>query len=330
MPLVHFKRGGFIESSHRIEATAVDAAGRLILAAERPGLRTFWRSGAKPFQIAPFVTGGGLERFGLSERELAVMVSSHSGDGFHIELVTGILAKLGLGPEYLACVVAQPLDKDIAREMYKKGEPYSPLHNDCSGKHSAMLGLALLRGAPLDGYIRPEHPVQEEMRAAVARAAGLAVADMEEGVDGCGVPTFRIPLYNMALAYARLSRPEAGHWGEGQAAMARIHDAMGRHPECVGGRGRFESELMALTGGRLIAKLGAEASFCIASCERGEGLVFKVVDGGGRALEHFGVRLLRRLEWITAAEEATLLERFSPIILNDHRQVVGTVEVDWD
>jgi L-asparaginase II len=330
MSIVHFKRGNHIESSHRIETVVVDRAGRPVLAKDRPHYRTFWRSGAKPFQILPFLAHGGMEKFGLTERELAVMVSSHSGDEFHLRLVRSILGKMGLSPENLACGVSEPLDAAIARELYKDGRPYSALHNDCSGKHSAMLGLALLTGAPLAGYTSPGHQVQRMMRSAVARSAGLAESDMDEGVDGCGVPTFCLPLYNMALAYARLSDPSDEDWQDRRADAARVRDAMRNNPDCVGGRGRFETVLMEVTGGRLIAKLGAEASLCIGACPAGQGLVFKVIDGGRRALEHFGIHILRRLDWITAQEQAALLKQFPPEIRNDHHQLVGSVEVEWD
>jgi L-asparaginase II len=330
MPQVHFKRGNFIESSHRIEAVVVDRAGRLVLAKDRPHYRTFWRSGAKSFQILPFLAHGGMEKFALTERQLAVMVSSHSGDQFHLQLVQAILSNMGLSPENLACGVSEPLDPAIARQLYKEDRPYTALHNDCSGKHSAMLGLALLTGAPLAGYTAPGHQVQRLMRSAVARAAGLAENDMDEGVDGCGVPTFSLPLYNMALAYARLSDPTDEDWQGRHADAARVRDAMRAHPDCIGGRGRFETVLMEVTGGRLIAKLGAEASLCIGSCPAGQGLVFKIVDGGRRALDHFGIHILRRLDWITAAEQAALLQHFPPEIRNDHHQPVGSVEIEWD
>lgn len=330
MPVVNYLRGGYIESSHDIEAVAVDREGRLVFSAGWPHFRTFWRSGAKPFQMLPLVAAGAMERFGLTDRELAVMVSSHSGDAFHVELVTGILAKLGLGPEQLACGCAQPLDPDIAREMYKSGTPYSALHNDCSGKHSGMMALALAEGLPLEGYVGGDHPVQRTMRAAVARAAGLTPAGLEEGVDGCGVPTFRLPLFNMALAYARLAEPRTEEWGEWLAAARRVRDAMRTNPDCVGGRGRFETVLMEVTGGRLVAKLGAEAGFCVASCPDGQGLAYKVRDGGKRALEPFGITALRRLGWLTAAEEAELWRRFPTAIINDRGETVGAAEVVWE
>jgi L-asparaginase II len=46
--------------------------------------------------------------------------------------------------------------------------------------------------------------------------------------------------------------------------------------------------------------------------------------------EHFGIHVLRRLDWITAEEQAALLKHFPPEIRNDHQQIVGSVEVEWD
>jgi L-asparaginase II len=322
-----FLRGGYVESLHRMHGVAVAKNGEAFWQVGEADYRTFWRSGAKPFQVLPFLAAGGMARFGLTDSELALMCASHSGDGFHTDGVTGMLQKLGLGVDALECGTAEPLDPKIAREMFRKGTPFSPLHNDCSGKHCGMLGLAILKGYKLSGYSGADHPVQVSVRAAVAKAAGTGPESMEAGLDGCGVPTFRLPLVNMARAYARLALPSEDFWGGEAANVARVRDAMRGYPENVGGLRRFETVLMQVTKGRLLAKLGAEASFCIAHCEEGAGLVFKVEDGGMRALPHFGIQVLDKLGWISAADKQALLQEFSPLIRNDHGQVVGSVDI---
>lgn len=111
----------------------------------------YWRSGAKPFQLLPFLAAGGAERFSLTGAEIAVMASSHSGARFHVDCVRGILQKLQLPAEQIDCGVARPLDEEISRQMFRDGEAYANLHNDCSGKHAGMVRLALLKGYPLAG-----------------------------------------------------------------------------------------------------------------------------------------------------------------------------------
>lgn len=324
---VIFSRGGYAESCHRVHAVAVEKTGNVFFQAGDADYRTFWRSGAKPFQVLPFLAAGGRERFGLTGAELALMCASHSGEIFHTEGVKGILSKMGLSCDALECGTAEPLDPMVARELFRQGKPFSPLHNDCSGKHCGMLGLAILKGYKLCGYSAADHPVQISVRASVAKAAAVMPEAMDAGLDGCGVPTFSLPLVNMARAYARLVLQEETFWGEDCENVAGVRDAMREYPENVGGTGRFETVLMQVTRGRLLAKLGAEASFCISHCAEGAALVFKVEDGGMRALPHFGIQVLEKLAWIDAVEKQALLQVFSPLIRNDHGQTVGSVEV---
>ena len=327
MAMVEFYRGEFAESVHQVDAVIVDRQARTQWRTGADESSVYWRSGAKPFQLLPFLAAGGAGRFGLTGEEIAVMASSHSGAKFHVECVQGILQKLQLTAEHLDCGVARPLDEEISRQMFRDGEEYANLHNDCSGKHAGMLGLALLRGYPFAGYKEATHPLQAEMRCAVARAAGLGTEVLGEGVDGCGVPTFYLPLRSMALAYANLAQPEPAYWGDWTEPARTVLSAMTRHPEYVGGEGRYETNLMRLTSGRLVAKLGAEATFCIGDRESGAGFACKVRDGALRVLPHLCTEVLCKNGWLSDAEAAQMREWYPPLIRNDHGDVVGRIEV---
>ena len=327
MAVVEFYRGDFPESVHQVDAVIVDRQAQVHWRTGVDEAPVYWRSGAKPFQLLPFLAAAGAERFSLTGEEIAVMVSSHSGARFHVECVLGILQKMQLTAEQLDCGVARPLDEEISRQMFRDGESYANLHNDCSGKHAGMMGLALLRGYPLAGYKEATHPLQAEMRGAVARAAGLQPEVLGEGVDGCGVPTFYLPLRSMALAYANLARPEPAYWGDWSEPAQAVLSAMTSHPEYVGGEGRYETNLMRLTGGRLVAKLGAEATFCIGNCERGQGFACKVRDGALRVLPHLCTEVLHQNGWLSDAEADRMREFHPPLIRNDHGDVIGRIKV---
>ena len=325
--VVEFCRGDFPESVHQVDAVIVDRQAQVHWRTGADEAPVYWRSGAKPFQLLPFLAAGGADRFGLAGAEIAVMASSHSGARFHVECVQGILRKMQLTAEQLDCGVARPLDEEISRQMFRDGEPYANLHNDCSGKHAGMLGLALLRGYPLTGYKEATHPLQAEMRCAVARAAGLRPQELGEGVDGCGVPTFYLPLRSLALAYANLARPESAYWGDWTEPALTVLSAMTRHPEYVGGEGRYETNLMRLTGGRLVAKLGAEATFCIGRCDTGAGFACKVRDGALRVLPHLCTEVLVKNDWLSDAEADQMRDWYPPLIRNDHGDAVGRIVV---
>ena len=327
MAVVEFRRGDFPESVHQVDAVIVDRQAQVHWRTGEDAAPVYWRSGAKPFQLLPFLAAGGAERFGLVGAEIAVMVSSHSGARFHVECVQGILQKLQLTSEQLDCGVARPLDEEISRQMFRAGESYANLHNDCSGKHAGMMGLALLRGYTLAGYKEATHPLQAEMRLAVARAAGLQPEVLGEGVDGCGVPTFYLPLRSMALAYANLARPEPAYWGDWSESAKAVLSAMTGHPEYVGGEGRYETSLMRLTGGRLVAKLGAEATFCIGNCDSGQGFACKVRDGALRVLPHLCTEVLCKNGWLSDAEADKMRDSYPPLIRNDHGSAVGRIVV---
>ena len=327
MAVVEFYRGDFPESVHQVDAVIVDRQAQIHWRTGADEASVYWRSGAKPFQLLPFLAVGGAGQFGLTGEEVAVMVSSHSGARFHVKCVQGILQKMRLAKEQLDCGVARPLDEEISRQMFRDGENYSNLHNDCSGKHAGMLGLSLLRGYPLAGYKEATHPLQGEMRRAVARVTRLQPDDLAEGIDGCGVPTFYVPRRSMALAYANLARPEPEYWDDWCEPAQTVRSAMTSHPGYVGGDGRYETNLMRLTGGRLVAKLGAEATFCIGNCGSGQGFACKVKDGALRVLPHLCTEILHKNDWISDAEADRMREFYPPLIRNDHGDGVGRIVV---
>src|SRR5579884_3447786 len=77
VPLVGIRRGDWIGSLHRGSAAVVDLDGRVVVALGDLDQGAFLRSSAKPFQVMPAILSGGVDRFGLSERELAILCASH-------------------------------------------------------------------------------------------------------------------------------------------------------------------------------------------------------------------------------------------------------------
>lgn len=324
--LLHYTRGGKVESIHRGDIAAVDVKERVVDSVGDAAKPMYWRSAAKPFQALPFVERGGIASFHITEEELALMVSSHSGETEHVHLVQQALGKLHLTPEVLACGAAKPMNSKAAKTIMLAGQKYQAVHNACSGKHTGMLALAQMLGVPTEGYTEPGHPVQKLMHTAVAEAAGLTPAQVDYGIDGCGVPVFWLPLKNMAYAYARLAKPEAANWGERTENVRTIRDAMLSHPSVVAGTGRIDTVVMSLTKGRILCKIGAEAVYCLASVPDGVGVAFKIEDGSYRAVNPAVIGVLKRLDWISAAEHEELLKQFPPVLKNHRGDVIGTVE----
>ena len=322
--MIEVVRGGLVESRHRVHAAVADAGGRLVASAGDAGLEVFYRSAAKPFQALPLVEEGVVERFGLTEEELALCCASHEGEPPHLAGAQSILAKAGLDESALRCGPHPPFSEREALALARAGEEARPIHNNCSGKHAGMLGLAVAMGWDPEGYHEPAHPVQRRMLQEVSRWSLVPEARVGVAVDGCGVSCFAVPLSAMAVSFARFAA--AGQAGE---APARIIGAMVRHPFMVGGTRRACTEVMARTGPRAFVKLGAEGVYGGGLPERGWGFAIKVSDGSRRAVEVALVRVLAELGALDDADVEGLARFARPRVLNTRREEVGEVRASF-
>lgn len=289
-------RGALVESRHEVHAAVVRAGATgdaLVASAGDPQAVTYWRSCAKPFQVLPVLRDGGFDRARWGDDELALACASHGGEPEHVALAARMLDSLGLEEGDLACGPHEPLAARGARVLRDAGLRPTRLHNNCSGKHAAMLARAVACDWPVEGYEREEHPVQRGCTREVARWTGVPEDELITSVDGCGVVVYGLPLAAMARAYARLARAARG----GEDEPGRVLHAMRTRPFLVGGTDRFDTVLSEATGGRVVAKVGAEGVHSAAVLDEDLGLAIKVVDGAPRAqypavlraLQHVGV-----------------------------------------
>ena len=265
-------RGALVESLHRVHAAVVNASGELIGSAHNPSLVTHWRSCAKPFQIMPLLEQGGFDIIAWGDDQLALACGSHGGEPEHVALAQVMLATIGMEEGDLACGPHDPLAARGLRILRESGQRPTRLHNNCSGKHAAMLARAHTAGWSTEGYERAGHPVQEECLAQVAKWSGVAPEAIGRAIDGCGVVVFALPLESMANAYARL----ADQARRSNEVPSRIVHAMQTRPFLVGGSDRFDSAIIEATEGRVIAKVGAEGVHSIAIIDEGIGIALKV------------------------------------------------------
>lgn len=285
-------RGDAVESEHRVHAAVVDACDRLIGNARDAELTTYWRSCAKPFQAMPLLESGGFDSYGWSAEELALTCASHGGEPEHVAIVESMLETLGLEEGDLACGPHEPLTARGAKILRDCGARLKRVHNNCSGKHTGMLGLAKHQGWSIEGYERPSHPVQQAMLNQVALWSGSVASQIDIAVDGCGAAVFGLPLDRMARAYARFGAAVQ----RGEEIPSRIAKAMGSYPFLVGGTDRIDSVIIEETDGRVLAKVGAEGVHSAVILDSGIGLALKVEDGNPRAQQPALIRLLQELE----------------------------------
>ena len=314
-------RGEAIESHHRVHAAVVDGSGQLVLAARDPYCVTFWRSCAKPFQVMPLIETGAFDRLKWGDDQLALACASHGGEPEHVAIADGMLHSIGLEEGDLACGPHEPLSSRGAKLARESGQRLTRLHNNCSGKHAAMLARAHTEGWPTHGYERAGHPVQIDVLAEISKWSDVPSEKIWQAVDGCGVVVWGLPLASMALAYARLATAAC----RGDEIPSRIVHAMSTRPFLVGGSDRFDSALIEETDGRVLAKVGAEGVHTVALLDQNVALAVKVEDGAQRAQFAAVLRLLQQLGALPDTLPARLEEFMRRPLRNTRGEVVGEV-----
>jgi L-asparaginase II len=324
VPAVAVRRGTRVESVHHVAACVAAADGTVVLKVGTIEVPVFLRSSAKPFIAAAAVRAGVAERFGFGERELAVMSASHNGEPGHVELVASMLERIGASAEDLRCGTQVPSYEPAAAALAERGEQPSALHHNCSGKHAGILALARVLDAPLEGYLEPEHPAQRAILALCERVSDDTFAGDRLAVDGCGIPVYATTLHKAAVSFARFATLE-GLDDDDATALARISAAMASEPWYVAGTGRFDTELIRSSGGRIVGKAGAEAVHCDALLDAGLGVAVKVIDGGRRAAPPATIAILEALRALEPAAREALRPFARVAVKNYAGRVVGDV-----
>jgi len=316
------------ESSHAVHAVVAADDGAVVASFGDAARPTFARSAVKALQALVLVESGAADAFGFSAADLALACSSHSATPPHVEVARGMLAKAGVDPECLACGSHWPLDDDAARALARTGASPSALHNNCSGKHAGFLAAARHLGAPLAGYVEPDHPVQRRVADVLGSMTGAAIRSADRAVDGCSVPTWAVPLAGLAVAFARfgtgrgLAEPRA--W-----ACAALRAAVAANPLLVAGPGRFDTRVIETCGSRVFLKSGAEGVLCAAIPAAGIGIAVKAEDGAQRASEAaMAALLLVHLPSPTAEERGLLEVLEAPTLRNWRGMTVGGIAVE--
>jgi L-asparaginase II len=305
-------RGDAVEAIHEVAAALCDDAGTLLRAFGPFEPVTTWRSAAKPFQLAASLDALGAvagplagaaasragalavatpDRITFTDADLALGAASHSGQPGHVDGVNALLTCFGLLETCLRCGAHSPVHVASADALVRTSALPSPIHNNCSGKHTFMLAAATALGDDPDRYLDPESRVQRAIR---ARIGSLTGADVRTVTDGCGAPCFVLSLSAMARAYARLAAATADATPEGDfdssearprptSLLGAIGRAMNREAWWMSGDGRLDLALVQAASEPVISKVGAAGVLCVALPGRRLGLALKVLSGSDAA-----------------------------------------------
>ncbi len=303
---VRLLREGIIESRHTVQAVVCDERGRVLSVAGNAETATFVRSALKPFQALAVTSTGTLERYDLSDRDLAIITSSHQGTIQQVRQVFNILWRADIDPSVLQCPIPEG--------------KRSPLENNCSGKHAGMLAVCQQCNWSLNNYLQRKHPVQQLILTKISEVLKMPAEEFISAHDDCGAPTYLMQLGQMASLYAHLA-------ARSSLDMERIVRAMTHHPTLVAGDGEFDTELMRLAPGEVVSKAGAEGIQCIGRLGEGMGLAIKVMDGAKRAKYAAAIYLLQQMGWISPSVAEVLSEKFMNLGKYKRLEVIGELSI---
>ena len=320
--LVNTLRGDIIENRHRGAVAVCDPAGGLLHSWGDIEMLVYPRSAVKPLQALPLVESGAADHFDLSGAELALACSSHNAEPEHTDAVHNWLRRIELDDNALECGAHAPLHNKTAETLIVNHQQPGRIHNNCSGKHTGMLTTARFLGEETHGYIKREHPAQQRWFDSLGEMAEVDMRQLPWSYDGCGIPVIAMPLRSIATAFARMAAPDdlsAGRAG----AIDRITTAIAENPFMVAGSGRLCTEIMELTGRRVLVKTGADGVYTAAIRDKSLGIALKIDDGTREAAEVALLALLKRVGALHADELESLAERCRMPISNTRGVVTG-------
>lgn len=321
--LAHLQRGDLIENRYRGSYVVVDSDGALIAATGHFCNTIYARSALKPIQVLAMLESGAADKYNVSDAEIALACASHSGEAEQVNQVAQWLERIGLSVSDLECGSHMPLGRGAEKLLIEKGEKPSSLHNTCSGKHTGFLTLAQFQGAPLKGYTAFNHPTQIAINEVIAEMTETETSTAPRGVDGCQIPVIGIELKGLAIAMAKLVDPK-GLSPQRQQSCVRVVQAMQTHPYLLAGTKRFCTEIIQLTQGEVLVKMGADGVFSAAVPKRKWGIALKIDDGNIKAAEVALISLLVRLQVV---EDLNLFTNYLELpIHNWNRQIVGKIQ----
>jgi L-asparaginase len=300
-------REGLEESVQYAQAVVCDRRGRTLSVAGESSYATFMRSALKPFQALTVINSGVMERYQLTDRDLAIMCASHGGEIAHTRQVFNILWRAELEPEHLQCPIPNGC--------------ISCLEHNCSGKHAGMLAVCKAHNWPLNNYLERQHPLQRTILQKVADLLKMPADEFIGAHDDCGAPTYLLQLDQMATLYAHLASGDS-------LELERIVRAMVHHPEWIAGVGHFDTELMKMSQGELVSKSGAEGIQCIGKIGEGMGLAIKANDGSHRSKYATALHLLKQLGWISPATFETMAATFIDVGQFTRLDITGELVMD--
>jgi L-asparaginase II len=317
-------RGKIIESVHLSKCVIQDYNYRTIFSSNHDNDLIYPRSAIKIFQALPFVASNACEIYNLSTKQMAISCASHCGEPEHLAVLNNWLKKIKIKKNVLKCGIHNPLTKRSSDKLLLSGKKPDQLHNNCAGKHLAMISGCLSLNLDLKNYLEKNHAYQKLIRKYLEYFTNTKITRIQKAVDGCSAPQYAFPLKSISIAMINLLK----HFKEEKKYSNEVRlllRSISKYPHLTGSRSIYPSQLMSSTNGRMFCKTGAEGVLLFAHKEKKIGGVIKVMDGNERALPSVANQIFKKLNILNKIELSKLSKWGNEKIYNHARLEVGNI-----
>lgn len=318
------KRGQEIESVHKAKYLVKDSKKIIALSTNNENDLVYPRSSIKIFQAVPLVISNASKKYQLNDKILAISCSSHCGENFHIKILQEWINKIKLPIKSLLCGIHNPINSFSTNKLLLSGNIPSQLHNNCSGKHLAMLTGCLNNNLNQKNYTDFNHPYQKLIRDSLEFFTDSYIKKNWYGVDGCNAPQYCFPMNNLADAMVKLVNKNDNSNKYKQASL-KLLNAINKYPKLIGGTNRFDSEIIKITNGKIFCKGGAEGVLLFADNRKGYGGIIKIIDGNERAIPPIAMKIFSKLKLLNNKEKEKLKKWEKPKLFNHAKKEIGEI-----
>ena len=202
--LLKYRRNGLVEQIHCGIILHMNKKGIIKKIGNDNNYKFYHRSCMKPLQVSPIIDLNIVEKYKLSEEEIAVCCASHTGDVIHQDKIRSILSKSEFSENDLLCLPHEPLSKQEQIRLIKNNINPQKIHNNCSGKHSAMLMICKELGFDIKTYTDIKNPLSDFIINHVCKLCEISRTDIVISKDGCGLPVIATTLEVLGKGFLNL------------------------------------------------------------------------------------------------------------------------------
>ena len=311
--LVKHVRNGLEEQVHYGIILHINKSGIINKIGDDNGYRFYHRSCMKPLQITPVFDLKLDEKYNFTEKEIAVCAASHTGDLIHQEQIRSILNKIKLNENDFHCLPHEPISKTEQKRLILNGLEPTKIHNNCSGKHSAMLAICKEMGFDIKNYTDLSHPLTDLVLNKVMDFCEVTKEEVVISKDGCGLPVIATTLEALAKGFLNLFTNKK---------YLKLRNSILNNPYIAGGNYRLDSEIMN-SSDNLIAKVGACGLCVVVNIEKKEAVIIKIADSNMDARAFALISYLLKIKWSDSQRVKT--DQINNIYLGELKTQTGEI-----